>query len=73
MLSAYAAAFFGSAVLRDGPFHIVGTLLGVLTVAVGFNGIALIGIESYYQYLFQGGLLIFAVGAGTLARRGAER
>ncbi len=73
LLSAYAAAFFGSAVLRDGQFHIVGTLLGVLTVAVGFNGIALVGIESYYQYLFQGGLLIFAVGAGTLARRGAER
>lgn len=73
LLSAYAAAFFGSAVLRDGQFHVVGTLLGILTVQVGFNGITLIGMESYYQYVFQGALLIFAVGAGALAQRTAER
>jgi ribose transport system permease protein len=40
-------------------------------VAVGFNAIAITGINTYYQYLFQGGLLIFAVGVGTLARRQA--
>ena len=71
LLSAYAAAFFGSAVLRDGQFHIVGTIIGVVTVAVGFNAITLIGLGSYWQYLFQGGLLILGVGAGTLARRRA--
>jgi ribose transport system permease protein len=71
LLSAFAAAFFGSAVLREGQFHIVGTLLGVFTVAIGFNGIVLIGIGSYLQYLFQGALLIFAVGIGTLSRRRA--
>lgn len=71
LLSAFAAAFFGSAVLREGQFHIVGTLLGVFTVAIGFNGIILVGIGSYLQYLFQGTLLIFAVGIGTLARRRA--
>jgi ribose transport system permease protein len=71
LLSAFAAAFFGSAVLRDGQFHIVGTLIGVFTVAVGFNAMAILGLETYYQYLFQGGLLILAVGVGTLARRRA--
>jgi ribose transport system permease protein len=71
LLSAYAAAFFGSAVLRDGQFHIVGTIVGVVTVAVGFNAIALIGLGTYWQYLFQGGLLILGVGVGTLARRRA--
>ncbi|WP_445152392.1 ABC transporter permease [Baekduia sp. Peel2402] len=69
LLSAYAAAFFGSAVLRDGQFHIVGTIVGVVTVAVGFNAIALIGLGTHWQYLFQGGLLILGVGVGTLARR----
>jgi ribose transport system permease protein len=73
LLSAFAASFFGSAVLRDGKFHIVGTLLGVLTVSVGFNAMALLGLNTYYQYLFQGALLIFAVGVGTLARRRAAR
>jgi ribose transport system permease protein len=69
LLSAFAAAFFGSAVLRDGQFHILGTLVGVITVAVGFNAIALIGMETYWQYLFQGLLLIIGVGVGTVARR----
>jgi ribose transport system permease protein len=69
LLSAFAAAFFGSAVLRDGQFHILGTLVGVITVAVGFNAIALIGMATYWQYLFQGLLLIIGVGVGTVARR----
>lgn len=73
LLSAFAAAFFGSAVMRDGEFHIVGTLIGVLTVSVGFNAIALLGLGTYYQYLFQGLLLILGVGVGTLARRHAAR
>jgi ribose transport system permease protein len=72
LLSAFAACFFGSAVLRDGQFHIAGTLTGVITVAVGFNAIALIGMSTYWQYLFQGGLLILGVGVGTLARRHAS-
>ena len=72
LLSAFAAAFFGSAVLRDGQFHIVGTLVGVITVSVGFNAIAQIGLDTYYQYLFQGLLLIVGVGVGTLARRRAD-
>jgi len=71
LLSAFAAAFFGSAVLRDGEFHILGTLVGVITVSVGFNAIALIGLETYWQYLFQGLLLILGVGVGSLARRRA--
>jgi len=69
LLSAFAACFFGSAVLRDGQFHVVGTIVGVLTVAVGFNAIALIGLGTHWQYLFQGSLLILGVGVGTMARR----
>jgi ribose transport system permease protein len=71
LLAAFAAAFFGSAVLRDGEFHIIGTVIGVVTVSVGFNAIALIGLETYWQYLFQGLLLILGVGVGSLARRRA--
>jgi len=71
LLSAFAACFFGSAVRRDGQFHIVGTLVGVVTVSVGFNAIALIGLGTYYQYLFQGLLLILGVGVSTVARRRA--
>ena len=72
LLSAFAATFFGSAVLREGQFHIVGTLIGVLTVSVGFNAMAILGLQTYYQYLFQGILLILGVGVGTTARRHAR-
>jgi ribose transport system permease protein len=70
LLTAFAACFFGTAVLSNGQFHIVGTLVGVLTVGIGFNTIALIGLATYYQFLFQGALLI--VGVGTFARRRAQ-
>ncbi len=69
LLAAFAAAFFGSAVLRDGQFHIVGIIVGVITVAIGFNAIALLDLETYWQYLFQGMVLI--VGVGTVAQRRA--
>lgn len=72
LLSSFAAAFFGSAVMRNGEFHILGTLVGVVTVTVGFNAIALIGLPTYWQYLFQGLLLIIGVGVGALASRKAK-
>ncbi len=68
-LSSFAAAFLGSTVLREGQFHIVGILVGVVTVAVGFNGLALVGVPSYVQFLFQGLLLIAAVSFSAVGRR----
>jgi ribose transport system permease protein len=72
MLTSFAAAFLGSAVLREGQFHIVGTLIGVLTVAVGNNGLAMIGAPIFTQYLFAGGLLVIAVALGGIGRRYAR-
>lgn len=68
-LNAFAAAFLGSTVMREGQFHIVGTIVGVITVSAGFNGLALIGVPSYAQFLFQGLLLIAAVAFSSLGRR----
>jgi ribose transport system permease protein len=69
MLTSFAAAFLGSAALREGQFHIVGTLIGVLTVAVGNNGLAMIGAPIFTQFLFAGGLLVLAVALGGIGRR----
>jgi ribose transport system permease protein len=73
MLDAFAAVFLGSAALRDGQFHIVGTLIGVLTVSVGFNGLAILGEPTFIQFLFKGIMLILAVALSTVARRYARR
>lgn len=69
MLTSFAAAFLGSAALREGQFHILGTFIGVLTVAVGNNGLAMIGAPIFMQFLFSGGLLVLAVALSGLGRR----
>jgi ribose transport system permease protein len=69
LLNAFAAVFLGSATLRDGEFHIPGTLVGVLIIGIGFNGLAIFGAPTFYQYLFQGAILIAAVALSTVARR----
>ena len=69
MLTSFAAAFLGSAALREGQFHILGTFIGILTVAVGNNGLAMIGAPIFMQYLFSGTLLVLAVALSGLGRR----
>jgi ribose transport system permease protein len=69
LLDAFAAVFLGSATLREGEFHILGTFIGVLILAVGFNGLAILGAPANYQPIFKGGILILAVGMSALARR----
>jgi ribose transport system permease protein len=69
LLDAFAAVFLGSATLREGQFHILGTLVGVLVLAVGFNGLSIFGAPTYFQPIFKGGVLVLAVGLSTLARR----
>lgn len=72
LLTAFAAVFLGSATLRDGEFHILGTLIGGVIIAVGFNGLAIFGAPTFYQYVFQGAILILAVGLSSLGRRYAR-
>ncbi|MBP7961477.1 MAG: ABC transporter permease [Caldilineaceae bacterium] len=73
LLNAFAAAFLGSATLKDGEFHIPGTFIGVMIIGIGFNGLAIFGAPTFYQYFFQGVILILAVGLSTVARRLADR
>ncbi|GAB3677152.1 ABC transporter permease [Angustibacter aerolatus] len=73
LLNSFAAVFLGSAALRDGEFHILGTLIGVLTVGFGYNGLAILGAPTFFQYIFSGGLLVVAVALSTVARRYARR
>jgi ribose transport system permease protein len=69
MLTSFSAAFLGSAALKEGQFHILGTLIGVLTVAVGNNGLAMIGAPIFTQFLFAGLLLVVAVALSSIGRR----
>ncbi len=72
LLTAFAAVFLGSATLRDGEFHVLGTLIGAMIIAFGFNGLNIFGAPTFSQYVLQGAILIVAVGLSSLGRSIAE-
>jgi ribose transport system permease protein len=72
LLTAFAAVFLGSATLRDGEFHVMGTFVGALIIAFGFNGLNIFGAPTFSQYVFQGAILIVAVGLSSLGRLMSE-
>ena len=72
LLTAFAAVFLGSATLRDGEFHVLGTFIGTLIIVFGFNGLNIFGAPTFSQYVFQGAILIVAVGLSSLGRMLAE-
>ena len=68
LLTAFAAVFLGSATLRDGEFHVLGTVIGALIIAFGFNGLSIFGAPTFSQYILQGTILIVAVALSSLGR-----
>jgi ribose transport system permease protein len=67
--SAVTAVVLGGASLAGGRGSITGTILGVLVIGVVNNGIVLLNIESFWQDVVRGSLLIFAVGVDQLRLR----
>lgn len=64
-LDAIAACVIGGAVLGGGGGGVFGTLFGVLTLGLINNLMNLFGVQSYYQQIVRGTVIILAV----LARR----
>jgi ribose transport system permease protein len=69
LLQAFTACFLGSVTLRDGEFHVAGTVLGVLLLTTIFVGLTIVGVADYVQSWVTGALLIFAVASSGIARR----
>lgn len=70
LLPAFAAAFLGSVTLRRGQFHILGTMIGVYFVAIGTNGLFILGFPFWVKFVFSGAILILATaGSRFLTRR----
>jgi fructose transport system permease protein len=62
----------GGTSLFGGRGVVLGSLIGVLIVGVFRNGLTLMGVSSIYQVLVTGVLVILAVAADQLSRRGAR-
>ena len=61
MLPSYAAAFLGVTTYRAGRYNVVGSVMGILLLAIGFNGLSLLGVPFWFQPIFNGFILLLAV------------
>lgn len=67
--SAITAVILGGASLSGGRGTVLGTVLGVLIIGVVNDGIVLLNVESFYQDVVRGCLLIVAVAIDQLRLR----
>jgi ribose/xylose/arabinose/galactoside ABC-type transport system permease subunit len=63
---AITAAVVGGASLMGGVGSIKGAVYGAIMISIIYTGISFIGLSSYYQEIFIGVVLIFAVMANRL-------
>lgn len=72
LLPVFAAALLGSTSVRPGRVNVWGTVIAVALLAVAVSGLQQMGAQFYVEYIFNGGILVFAVGAaGYMGRKRA--
>ena len=72
MLPALAAAFLGSTTIRPGRLNMIGALIAVYFLAMGVDGLELLGVQNWVQNVFYGGALVIAVAITRLLKRRAR-
>ena len=60
-LESITAAALGGTAMTGGKGTVLGTVLGVLIIGVLNNGMILLGVSQFYQFIARGVLLILAV------------
>jgi ribose/xylose/arabinose/galactoside ABC-type transport system permease subunit len=68
-LDAIAATVMGGTSLMGGEGTIFGTMIGALLMSVLRNGLNLLNIQSYYQQLIIGAVIVLAVAVDRLRKR----
>ncbi|MCU0506900.1 MAG: ABC transporter permease [Anaerolineae bacterium] len=68
-LQVISACVIGGASLAGGEGSVLGSLLGVILMALILNGLNLLGINPYWQTIVIGGVLILTVAVDALNRR----
>ncbi|MFV0363460.1 MAG: ABC transporter permease [Suipraeoptans sp.] len=65
LLPAYSVVFLSKTAFKPGYINIPGLILSLLIVAIGSNGIQLIGAPAWGAYVFEGAILCFAMWLST--------
>ena len=69
LLPAFATAFLGSTMIKPGRFNVLGLIVAVFIVAIGINGLQLLGIPFWITDIYQGVVLVLAVSIARLRSR----
>lgn len=69
LLPAVAAGFLGATTIKVGRFNVVGTVVAVILVGIGVSGLELNGVPNWVEPVFDGVVLVLAVGTSRLAAR----
>jgi ribose/xylose/arabinose/galactoside ABC-type transport system permease subunit len=70
-LNIISAVVLGGAAIGGGKGSILGTLAGVLTISIVFNGLTMINVPTYLFEIVRGSILLFAVASYELRARRA--
>jgi len=68
-MKAIPAVIIGGASLAGGIGNMRGTLLGIVFIGILTNGMTLLNVNDYVQYIVRGGLIIFAVLLSTIKNK----
>ena len=71
-LDAITAVVLGGTSLFGGRGMVLGSLVGAVVVGVLRNGLTLMGVQSVFQVLITGVLVILAVATDQLSRKGGR-
>lgn len=72
-LTAIAGVVIGGAALTGGRGNVRGTLLGAFVIGFLADGLVIIGVSSYWQTVFTGAVIIFAVLLNSLQYRSRKK
>ena len=70
---AIAAVVIGGASLAGGKGNMMGTLIGTLIIGVINNGMTLLSIQTYWQKIVQGAIIVLAVLLNTIQIRSGRK
>lgn len=72
-LDAIASCFIGGASSRGGVGTVYGALIGALIMASLDNGMSMLGVDSFWQMIVKGSILLLAVWVDVMSGAGSER
>lgn len=73
LLPAFVGALLGSTAIKPGRVNVIGTVVAVFVLAVAVAGLQQLGAQFFVEPLFNGSMLILAVGLAAYASRRRAR